>query len=260
MISSEIWSGIDGVIFDLDGVITDTAQVHAKAWQELFDGFFSECGDHHDGQGPEADALRPFDLDGEYRAFVDGKPSQEGVISLLEARGISMPIGRRDDPAGSATVYGMARRKNESFRRHVDANGVDVYPSTIRLVRRLLATGRRVGVASSSHTAARVLDSAGIADLFEVLIDGKYLDDHGIEGKPAPDIFCTAARKLDVAPSAAAVIEDAISGVEAAVAGEFRLVIGVNRTGHADGLRRSGATMVVDDLGEIEPPAPRVDL
>lgn len=238
---------IDAFIFDMDGVITDTVPAHAAAWKRLFDAFLRERG---------AEPFRPFDADEDYRRYVDGKPRYDGVRSFLASRGIELPEGDPSDPPERETVCGLGNRKNDYFLDHLREHGAEPYPTTIELVRELRARGVRTAAISASRNMSEVLDAAGVGELFEVRVDGTLAEEVGLPGKPDPAVFEEAARRLDVEPSKAAVVEDALAGVEAGRRGGFALVIGVDRTGHADALRSAGADVVVRDLGELRLPDP----
>jgi alpha,alpha-trehalase len=236
---------VSAVIFDLDGVVTDTATVHAAAWTSLFDGFLSSrpaaAGEDH----------RPF-TDADYRRFVDGKARHDGVTSFLSSRGIRLEPGRPDDDATALTVHGLGNAKNHHFLEALAAGGVPVFETTVELVRTLRGRGIATAVVSASENCAAVLDAAGVAALFDHRVDGVDALAMGLPGKPDPALFLEAAHRLEVPPGHAAVVEDAIAGVQAGRAGGFGVVIGVDRTGDRDTLRRSGADVVVSDLGEIE--------
>lgn len=236
---------IAAAIFDLDGVITDTASVHAAAWKSLFDGFLSTRpaapGEDH----------RPF-TDDDYLRFVDGKARRDGVASFLSARGIELPEGRPDDDEAAMTVHGLGNAKNRHFLEALAAGGAPVFDSTVELVRKLRDRGVRTAVVSASENCAAVLDAAGVAALFDERVDGVDALALVLPGKPDPALFLEAANRLDVPPGQAAVVEDAIAGVQAGRAGGFGVVIGVDRTGDGGALRRSGADVVVTDLGEVE--------
>lgn len=232
---------IDAFAVDLDGVVTRTASVHAAAWKRLFDDVLAR---HARG------AWAPFD-DRAYRAHVDGKPRRDGIRSFLAARGIALPEGTAGD-AGADTIEGLAARKEQLFRDELARTGVDVYRDAVALLERARATGVRLAVVSASENCAAVLAAAGLADLFEVRVDGLDAAAHGLRGKPAPDTFLEAARRLGCHPARMAVFEDAIAGVAAGRAGGFGRVIGVARTGAGDALRAAGATDIVTSLAEIE--------
>ena len=240
-------AAFDAVVFDMDGVVTRTALVHAEAWKQAFDEFLRG----HPGPG---DAGHPeFDRERDYLAHVDGRPRLEGVSAFLRSRGISLPEGAPDDGPGAWTVNGLGNRKNELFRAAVAAGGVEVYPSTIDLIQALRAEGVRIGLATSSRNASEVLDAAGVAGLFASVVDGAAAARLGLAGKPAPDIFVRAAAELGAAAAATVVIEDAVSGVRAARAGGFALTVGIARDGGVRRLREAGADVVVSDLAEISP-------
>lgn len=230
-------------IFDLDGVVTDTARVHALAWKATFDAFLRE----------RLPAAPPFDARADYLAYVDGKPRYDGVRSFLGSRGVALPDGRSDDPPGAATVCGLGNLKDAAFNSVLSEGGVDVFGSTVALARALRGEGWRIGVASSSRNCRRILEIAGLGDLFEARVDGTTSAAEGLHGKPAPDIFLRCAALLGADPRASLVVEDAISGVQAGRAGGFGLVVGVDR-GHGLDLAAHGAHVVVKDLSEIDVP------
>lgn len=232
---------IDAVIFDLDGVITDTASVHLKAWTRMFNGFLEE---HAEGGDYE-----PF-TEADYLEYVDGRPRYDGVRTFLASRDIGLPEGDPSDSPGARTVCGLGNRKNDHFRRAL-AEGVEPYPTSVALLETLHARGVATALVSSSQNAERVLEAASVSHFFPVRVDGKDVLNRGLAGKPDPALFLDAAKKLGVEPSRAAVVEDAISGVQAGHRGEFALVIGVDRIGQAEQLRANGADVVVADLGEL---------
>lgn len=235
----------DAVLFDLDGVLTRTARVHGAAWKRLFDQFLRQ----HSAETGEP--FVPFDVEVDYPPYVDGKPRYDGVASFLQSRGIELPLGSRTDGPDVRSVYGLGNRKDQYFHDELRERGVEPYDTSVDLVRALRSAGVKTAVVSSSANGATVLGSAGIADLFDARVDGQDLSRLGLKGKPAPDTFLEAARRLHVDPSRAVVVEDAISGVEAGRAGRFGLVIGVDRGGHAGDLSRAGADVVVQDLGDV---------
>jgi alpha,alpha-trehalase len=237
---------VDAVIFDVDGVITDTASVHAAAWRRMFDAFLASRARRTD------EAFVPFDAEEDYRQFVDGKPRYDGVRSFLASRGIVLPEGDPTDPSDRETVCGLGSRKNELFLEQLREHGAEPYRSTTELVRELVRRGVGVAAVSASRNMSEVLEAAGVAELFPVRVDGVIADELRLPGKPHPAAFLEAARRLDVEPSRAAVVEDARSGVEAAARGGFAFVIGVDRTGDGDALRTAGADIVVPDLAELE--------
>ena len=237
--------GIRACLFDLDGVLTQTAKVHAKAWKQMFDGYLRERGQ---AGGEE---FRPFDARDDYDRYVDGKPRGDGVRSFLESRGIELPDGEPDDPPEAETIAGLGNRKNAIVLKLIDEQGVETYEGSVRYVRAAIDAGLRRAVVSSSANCRAVLESAGIIDLFEEIVDGNTLVERHLNGKPAPDTFLAAAEALSVPAAAAAVFEDALSGVEAGRAGDFGIVIGVDRVGQAEALREHGADVVVEDLAEL---------
>jgi trehalose-phosphatase len=234
----------DAVIFDLD-VVTRTARVHAAAWKKLFD-------DHREDRLRRGlPTYEPFDMDHDYRLYVDGKPRHDGIRSFFEARSVEIPYGQADDPPDKETVCGLGNRKNILFRQELERGGVQVYDSTIRLIRRLRESGFKVGVISASKNCSAVLEASPAKSLFDAQVDGLVAADLGLKGKPAPDVFIEAARRLGVAPARAVVVEDAVAGVEAGMCGGFGLVIGVDRTGKPERLADHGADVVVSDLAGV---------
>ncbi len=245
--SSPFFSGnFDAAIFDLDGVITRTARVHAAAWKVMFDAFLQQYAVKTGTQ------FSPFNLEYDYRRYVDGKPRYDGVVSFLASRGITLPYGSPEDAPGSASICALGNRKNEFFLNLIEQEGVEVYESTIRLIRHLRLRGIKTAVVSSSRNCAEILDAASIEGLFDVRIDGNDIGPNALKGKPDADIFVEAARRLDVPPARAVVIEDALSGVEAGRRGNFGYVIGVDRNGQSEALLAAGADMVVADMGELD--------
>src|SRR6266581_1760649 len=222
--------GVRGCLFDLDGVLTKTALVHAAAWKEMFDGYLRERA-RQTGQ-----PFAAFDPVSDYDEYVDGKPRAEGTRSFLDARGIDLPDGSDDDPPGAPTVHGLGNRKNEIVLRRIRADGVAAYEGSVRYVRAARDAGLGRAVVSSSANCRDVLAVAGITDLFEAVIDGVVAGREHLPGKPAPDTFLAGARALGVPPSATVVFEDALAGVAAGRAGAFRYVVGVDRAGQADAL------------------------
>jgi beta-phosphoglucomutase family hydrolase len=237
--------GVRACLFDLDGVLTDTARIHAAAWKEMFDGYLRER------------ALRlgepfvPFDAVVDYDRYVDGKPRADGTRAFLESRHIELPEGTPDDPPDAETVQGLGKRKNDIVLRMIRDGGVEAYEGSVRYVQAVRDAGLRRAVVSSSTNCHDVLIAAGIDDLFDARIDGLVAEREHLKGKPAPDTFLAGARELKVAPDEAAVFEDALAGVAAGRAGRFRFVVGVDRVGQADELRANGADVVVTDLAEL---------
>jgi beta-phosphoglucomutase family hydrolase len=228
----ELPSGITACLFDLDGVLTKTATIHARAWKEMFDAYLRERDE------PFAEFALPHDYD----RYVDGKPRIDGVRSFLAARGIDAP---------EETVRELGTRKNVLVLRLIREQGVEAYEGSVRFVAAAQEQGLRRAVVSSSSNCQDVLEAAGIDHLFEGRVDGLVAERDGLAGKPAPDTFLAGARMLGVDPAAAAVFEDALAGVAAGRAGDFGWVVGVDRSGHADDLRRHGADIVVQDLAEL---------
>ncbi|NGO72671.1 beta-phosphoglucomutase family hydrolase [Streptomyces sp. SB3404] len=232
-------------LFDLDGVLTRTATVHAAAWKETFDDYLRERA------ARLGESFRPFDGVRDYDAYVDGRPRADGVRTFLAARGIALPEGAADDPPERESVHGLANRKNALLLRLLRERGVTAYEGSVAYVRAARDAGVRRAVVSSSANCQEVLAAAGIEELFEVRIDGHTAERDGLRGKPAPDSYLAAARALGAAPGDAAVFEDALAGVAAGRAGAFGYVVGVDRAGQADELRAHGADAVVGDLGEL---------
>ena len=237
--------GIRACLFDMDGVVTKTAVVHAAAWKEMFDEFLRDWSDKN------GKSFVPFDSAHEYDEYVDGKPRLDGTKAFLESRGISLPEGSENDPPGAPTIYGLSNRKNELVLAVLKRDGVEVYPGSRRYIGAVRAAGLRTAIVSSSANTEAVLDAGGVADLFDVRVDALVAKARGLHGKPAPDTFLEAARMLDTPASAATVYEDALAGVAAGHAGHFGCVIGVDRVGQADALKAHGADIVVRDLGDL---------
>jgi beta-phosphoglucomutase family hydrolase len=236
---------IRACLFDLDGVLTQTAKVHAAAWKSMFDDYLR-------GRAARTgEPFREFDAVHDYDEYVDGRPRYEGVREFLRSRGIELPQGTPDDPPSVETIDGLGNRKNELVLQLIHDKGVEPYEGSVRYVHAAREAGLRRAVVSSSTNCRDVLRVAGIEDLFEAVIDGVVADREQLRGKPAPDTFLAGARALGVEPSAAAVFEDALAGVEAGRAGDFGFVVGVDRAGQADALRAHGASVVVSDLAEL---------
>jgi beta-phosphoglucomutase family hydrolase len=229
-------------LFDMDGVLTDTASVHAEAWKRTFDEFLRER------LGPDAE---PFDIGRDYAQYVDGKPREDGVRDFLTSRDIELPEGSPGDSPDAETIYGVGKRKNALVQRLIEERGVDVYDGSVRFVNAARDAGLRTAVVSSSANTERILEAAGLSDLFEARVDGVTIATEGLRGKPAPDSFLRGAELLDTPPDAAAVFEDALAGVAAGRAGGFAVTVGVDRHGQPDALREHGADVVVSDLAEL---------
>lgn len=238
------WDDVQAVLFDLDGVITPTAEVHMRAWGEMFNAFLQA----YDGPGDRS----PY-TDADYFAHVDGKPRYDGVRDFLSSRGIDLPEGSSDDPASTETVRGLGNRKNDAFNAVLERDGVTAYPGSVALLDHLRDRGLPLAVVSSSANAPAVLEAAGLLDRFRTVVSGKVAEELGLPGKPAPDTFQHAADELGVPRDAAVVFEDAISGVRAGAAGGFHAVVGVDRGAGAEALADAGATLVVRDLAELVP-------
>ncbi|HZV01954.1 MAG TPA: beta-phosphoglucomutase family hydrolase [Planctomycetota bacterium] len=232
-------------LFDLDGVLTKTATVHAAAWKQAFDDFLA-ARSHATGE-----RVVPFDAEKDYERYVDGKPRVEGVRSFLAARRIELPEGLASDPPGAPTLHGLGNRKNVILLELLRKHPAETFEGSVRYVNAARGCGLRTAVVSSSKNCQEVLASAGISDLFDARIDGLVAQEHHLHGKPAPDTFLAAAEALGVEPGQAAVFEDALAGVEAGRAGHFGYVIGVDRLGQAAELRRHGADLVVSDLAAL---------
>jgi beta-phosphoglucomutase family hydrolase len=237
--------GLRGCLFDLDGVITKTAAVHAAAWKEMFDAYLAEAA------ARTGKRFVPFDDVAEYDDYVDGKSRADGTRAFLASRGVSLPEGDPDDPADAVTVYGLGNRKNDIVLRRIREDGVQVYEGSLRYVHAARERGLRCAVVSSSTNCQAVLVAAGVEDLFEQRIDGLTAKHEHLKGKPAPDMFLAAAQALGFEPVECAVFEDALAGVAAGRAGGFGQVVGVDRAGQARALRQHGAGVVVSDLAEL---------
>ncbi|HET6737176.1 MAG TPA: beta-phosphoglucomutase family hydrolase [Mycobacterium sp.] len=238
---------VRAVLFDLDGVLTDTASVHRKAWKKMFDAFLRQHAHR------SVEAFRPFDIDADYLTYVDGKKREDGVRSFLASRGIELPEGGPDDDPAAETVHGLGNRKNELFHRTMRDDGVKVFDGSRRYLEAAAEAGLGRAVVSSSANTREVLELTGLDKFVQHRVDGVTMRDEHIAGKPAPDSFLRAAQLLGVQPAEAAVFEDALSGVAAGRSGNFGLVIGVDRVGQSEALRRNGADVVVTDLAELLP-------
>jgi beta-phosphoglucomutase family hydrolase len=236
---------ISACLFDLDGVLTDTASVHRKAWKKMFDAYLEERA------RSTGEKFVPFDADDDYENYVDGKKREDGVRSFLESRGITLPEGDPDDDADSDTVEGLGNRKNALFQDTLKSDGVEVFEGSRRYLEAVSAAGKAVAVVSSSANTREVLEITGLDEFVKVRVDGVTMREEGIKGKPAPDSFLRAAELLDTSAEHAAVFEDALAGVAAGHAGHFGVVVGVDRVNHGDQLRDNGADIVVTDLAEL---------
>ena len=235
----------DAVLFDLDGVLTATAKIHAACWKRMFDEFL------RDRCQRTGEPFRAFDVESDYKVYVDGKPRVGGVRSFLESRDIHLPPGGPDDSPRRETLHGLGNRKSAMVTEALKSGGVEIYEDAVALARCLRARGVKTGVVSSSSNCRAVLRSAGIEDLFDVRVDGETAARRNLVGKPHPDMFLEASRELDAEPRRTAVVEDAISGVQAGRAGGFGLVVGVSREGPAGRLLEHGADVEVSTLGSI---------
>ena len=235
----------DAVLFDLDGVITDTASIHATCWKKMFDAYLQQRA------ADTGEPFRPFEIATDYRLYVDGKPRFDGVRDFLTSRGIHLPEGTPDDSPQADTVGGLGNRKNDLVNEVIAAVGVEPYAGTVAFVHQLRHQGFKVAVVTSSQNCDAVLKAAKLEDFFEVRVDGNTVREHHLAGKPAPDTYLMAAKLLGADPTRSVVVEDAISGVQAGRQGNFGCVIGVARQGNAEELRRHGAHLAVNDLGEL---------
>jgi beta-phosphoglucomutase family hydrolase len=235
----------EAILFDLDGVLTDTAALHAVAWKQMFDEFLLRWSSAH-GQ-----PFEPFEIDPDYVTHVDGLPRFDGVATFLESRRIVLPEGSPSDGPDADTIHGLGTRKNELVLELMDKRGVEPFAGTVTFLDAAIDRGLKVAVVSSSRNARASLESAGLADRFEVVIDGNVAAEVGLPGKPAPDTYKEAAKRLGVKQDRAVVVEDAIAGIEAGRLGNFGCVIGVDRDDNPDRLRRAGAHVVVDDMSRL---------
>jgi beta-phosphoglucomutase family hydrolase len=237
--------GISALLFDLDGVLTDTAAVHNAAWKEMFDQFLKARAEKN------GEEFVPFDSKSDYQDYVDGKPRTDGVRDFLASREIELPEGDDDDGTDAETINGLGNRKNEALLKHIESDGVKVFEGSRRYLEAARDAGVRRAVVSSSANTQQILEVTGLAEFIEERVDGKTLKEQNLKGKPAPDTFLLGAERLGVDVGQAAVFEDALAGVEAGRNGEFGYVIGVDRVGQADALREHGADVVVSDLQEL---------
>jgi beta-phosphoglucomutase family hydrolase len=236
---------ITACLFDMDGVITQTAKVHDAAWKEMFDAFLRDWSASHD------QPFVPFDPVADYEQYVDGKPRLEGTASFLESRGIELPLGEESDPPGTPTIWGLGNKKNDLIQQVIERDGVQAYEGSVRYVNAAREAGLRTAIVSSSANTEAVLKAAGVDGLFEVRVDHQVAEADHLRGKPAPDTFLEAARLLGVEAANATVYEDALAGVAAGRAGKFGFVIGVDRVGQANELHAHGADVVVKDLADL---------
>lgn len=238
---------LKAILFDLDGVLTDTAKIHAQVWKMLFDEYLTQAS-----LAPNKE-FHPFDIDTDYRTYVDGKQRYDGVNSFLLSRGIHLTFGNKDDLPTQTSVCGLGNRKDRLFVERLNKDGVPVFPSSLDFIHRAKDLGLLCGIVSASKNCRRILRSAGIETLFDARVDGMDAETLGLPGKPAPDTFLKCAEILGTSPAQCAVVEDALSGVQAAVRGGFSLVIGVCRHGNKEALLYEGATVAVSDLSEVDP-------
>jgi beta-phosphoglucomutase family hydrolase len=236
---------IDACLFDLDGVLTQTARVHAAAWKAMFDAYLKQRSVQ------AGESFRPFDEVADYDEYVDGKPREDGVRSFLASRHITLPEGAEDDPPEAETVHGLGNRKDQLFLHLIRSNGVEAYEGSVRYLHAARDALLRLGVVTSSKNCSEVLRAARLEGMFDAQVDGNVAQAKRLAGKPAPDTYLEAARMLGAIPSGAAVYEDALAGVAAGRAGRFGLVVGVDRVGQAAALREHGADVVVKDLADL---------
>ncbi|MEU6034872.1 beta-phosphoglucomutase family hydrolase [Actinomadura sp. NPDC047616] len=238
---------VDACLFDLDGVLTRTAAVHAAAWKRMFDEYLRARAE------ATGTPFVPFDEVGDYGKYVDGKRREDGTRSFLTSRGITLPEGRPDDPPDAETIRGLGNRKNQLVLKLLEEKGVEVFDGSVAYVRACREAGLRTAVVSSSANTVQVLAAAGITGLFDARVDGVIAQERDLPGKPAPDMFLAGAEAVGVPAARAAVFEDALAGVEAGHAGDFAYVVGVDRVGgdHREALARHGADIVVGDLSEL---------
>jgi len=229
----------------MDGVVTDTARIHAICWKMMFDEYLQKWATRKELP------FEPFDVERDYKLYVDGKPRYDGVRDFLRSRGITLPPGSPDDSPGTETICGLGNRKNELVNHLIASSGVEAYSGSVAFLKYLRRVGIRTAVVTSSQNCSAVLRAAKIDELFDARVDGETLVEQGLKGKPAPDSFLKAAEMLGVLPGRAVVIEDAISGVKAGELGGFGCVIGVARNGNKQDLKASGADIVVNDLAEL---------
>jgi beta-phosphoglucomutase family hydrolase len=241
-------STISACLFDLDGVLTQTARVHAVAWKTTFDGFLKQRAER------TGEWFKPFDPVADYDEYVDGKPREEGVRSFLASQGITLPEGSEDDPPEADTIHGLGNRKDQLFLHLIRTQGVQTYEGSVRYLHAAKEAALKVAVVTSSRNCTEVLRAARLEGVFDAQVDGNVARARRLAGKPAPDTYLEAARMLSATPSQSAVFEDALAGVEAGRAGGFGLVVGVDRVGQAAALRRHGASVVVKDLADLMKP------
>jgi beta-phosphoglucomutase family hydrolase len=235
----------DAVLFDLDGVLTSTAEIHAAAWKQMFDDYLRRRA------GRRGEPFREFDIGSDYRLYVDGRPRYEGVKQFLESRGIRLPRGSPDSPDDEESVCGLGNLKDRLVHKQIEVGKVKSFPGSVAFLRQVRERGLHTAVVTSSRNCSLVLGAAKLDGLFDTQVDGRTIEDEGLAGKPAPDSFLLAAERLGVKPARAVVVEDAISGVQAGRDGKFGLDIGVDRHGDAEALCRNGAHLVVNDLAEL---------
>jgi len=237
----------DAVLFDLDGVITDTARMHAACWKVMFNTYMKRRAEK------SGEEFIPFEIETDYLSYVDGKPRYDGVRDFLNSRNITLEDGSPDSLATEESICGLGNRKNELVNLRVQMHGVNIYQSSVDFVNYLIVSGIKTAIVSSSANCKTILNSANISELFPVVIDGLTARERNLNGKPSPDTFLEAAKELNVEPGKTVVVEDAISGVQAGRSGKFGLVIGIARKGNKEELLTNGADIVLKDLGELIP-------
>jgi alpha,alpha-trehalase len=235
---------LDAVLFDMDGVVTRTASIHAAAWKQTFDTLLKS-------RSAAASSFLPFDIEVDYRRYVDGKPRLDGIVSFLASRGITLPHGEPGDGLADETVWGIGNRKDQLLQRLLKSRGVEVFETTVEFITSLKKAGLRIGVFSASRNAEQVLAAAEVLSLFDAKVDGVDADHLGLPGKPHPATLLELARRLGAEPGRCAVVEDSTAGVHAGRAGGFGVVIGVNRSSSQGALLEAGADVEVVDLGEV---------
>lgn len=233
----------EAVVLDMDGVITKTASIHARAWKQLFDEYLKE---------KQGEDFKPLDISRDYNEFIDGKPRKDGIVSFLKSRNIDLPEGNPEDEPEKATIHGLAKRKNKIFLSLLEKEGVEVFEDTLEMLEFWKKKGKKLAVISSSRNCENIIETAGLTAIFQERVDGKISEKEHLQGKPAPDIFINAAKKLGTDKKLTIIIEDAISGIEAGKKGDFGLVVGVDRNGKADALLKAGADIVVKKLTELK--------
>jgi len=235
----------DGGIFDLDGVVTHTAEVHSRAWKKMFDEYLHEWSKKHDRE------QAPFDMATDYPHYVDGKPRYQGAKSFFDSRGVELPFGEPSDPPNKETICGLGNRKNEIYRDLVNTDGVGIFDPTVDFIKDLRSRGKLIGLMSSSKNTRDIIQIAGLVELFDAVVDGVTAEEEGMRGKPHPDVYLRCAELLDLDPGRAFVVEDAASGVEAGSRGNFALVVGIAHGDQEQALKDAGADVVITDMTKL---------